>query len=88
MVGLRKLFLPGSESSSPHDPWEPFNRSVFEFNEGLDAYLLKPSTWLATVLFLPEFVRDRASTISLVTISDIYTCSCRTCLQGKPDYGL
>lgn len=24
------------------DPWEPFNRKVFAFNEGLDRYILKP----------------------------------------------
>lgn len=24
------------------DPWEPFNRAMFNFNEGFDAYLLKP----------------------------------------------
>ena len=27
---------------NPRDPWEPFNRQVFEFNEGLDNVLLKP----------------------------------------------
>ena len=26
------------------DPWEGFNRTVFEFNEGLDKYALKPIT--------------------------------------------
>ena len=34
--------IPAGVEPSPHDPWEPFNRSVFEFNEGLDAYVLKP----------------------------------------------
>lgn len=24
------------------DPWEPFNRKIFEFNDSLDAYFLKP----------------------------------------------
>ena len=40
MVGCASI--PAGVEPSPHDPWEPFNRSVFEFNEGLDAYLLKP----------------------------------------------
>ena len=24
------------------DPWEPMNRRIFAFNEGLDKYLLRP----------------------------------------------
>ena len=27
---------------NPDDPWEGFNRGAFEFNEGLDKYLMKP----------------------------------------------
>jgi phospholipid-binding lipoprotein MlaA len=27
----------------PNDPWEPMNRGITEFNEGLDAALLKPA---------------------------------------------
>jgi phospholipid-binding lipoprotein MlaA len=54
MVGCASI--PAGVEPSPHDPWEPFNRSVFEFNEGLDAYLLKPV--VAGYRFvLPEFVR-------------------------------
>jgi phospholipid-binding lipoprotein MlaA len=34
---------PGTERL-PDDPWEPFNRSIFIFNEGLDDYLLRPVT--------------------------------------------
>lgn len=31
---------------SPNDPLEPFNRSMYQFNEGLDRVVLKPSaTW-------------------------------------------
>ena len=39
------------------DPWEPWNRKVFSFNEGLDATLLKPA---ATVYskFVPQLVRQ------------------------------
>jgi phospholipid-binding lipoprotein MlaA len=32
MVGCASI--PAGVQPSPHDPWEPFNRSVFEFNEG------------------------------------------------------
>ena len=38
------------------DPWESWNRKVFAFNEGLDAYVLKPvATGYAKVV--PRFVR-------------------------------
>lgn len=30
----------------PNDPWEPFNRQVTEFNEGVDAVVLKPISTL------------------------------------------
>jgi len=34
------------EARNPRDPWEPFNRDVYTFNEGLDRVLLKPAaTW-------------------------------------------
>ena len=47
LLGMTCLFvgcasIPAGVEPSPRDPWEPFNRSVFEFNEGLDKYLLKP----------------------------------------------
>jgi len=33
-------------ATNPRDPWEPFNRHAYTFNEGLDRVLLKPAaTW-------------------------------------------
>ena len=32
----------GQDNDDVHDPWEGFNRRVFQFNDGLDTYLLKP----------------------------------------------
>lgn len=29
-------------SGADYDPWEPFNRTMFDFNEGVDKYVLKP----------------------------------------------
>jgi phospholipid-binding lipoprotein MlaA len=35
-----------TDARNPRDPWEPFNRHVYTFNEGLDRILLKPAaTW-------------------------------------------
>jgi phospholipid-binding lipoprotein MlaA len=81
MVGCASI--PAGVAPSPHDPWEPFNRSVFEFNEGLDTYLLKPV--VAGYLFvLPETVRDGIYNF-FSNYSDIYT-ALQNLLQGKPDY--
>ena len=45
---------------NPHDPLEPFNRNVMQFNEGVDAIALKPA---ATVYrqVLPPMVRTGVS---------------------------
>jgi phospholipid-binding lipoprotein MlaA len=81
MVGCASI--PAGVEPSPRDPWEPFNRSVFEFNEGLDTYLLKPV--VAGYRFvLPEFVRDGIYNF-FSNYSDIYT-ALQNLLQGKPDY--
>jgi phospholipid-binding lipoprotein MlaA len=75
--------IPAGVEPSPDDPWEPFNRSVFEFNEGLDAYLLKPV--VAGYRFvLPEFVRDGIYNF-FSNYNDIYT-ALYNLLQGKPGY--
>jgi phospholipid-binding lipoprotein MlaA len=81
MVGCASI--PAGAERSPQDPWEPFNRSVFEFNEGLDAYLLKPV--VAGYRFvLPEFVRDGIYNF-FSNYNDIYTALFNL-LQGKPGY--
>lgn len=46
--------------SDPADPWEDFNRSVFAFNEGVDAATLKPIS-KAYRNVVPSFVRYRVS---------------------------
>jgi phospholipid-binding lipoprotein MlaA len=75
--------IPSGVEPSPQDPWEPFNRSVFEFNEGLDAYLLKPV--VAGYRFvLPEFVREGIYNF-FSNYNDIYT-ALYNLLQGKPGY--
>ena len=75
--------IPEGVEPSPHDPWEPFNRSVFEFNEGLDAYLLKPV--VAGYRFvLPEFLRDGIYNF-FSNYGDIYNIFYNL-LQGKPGY--
>ena len=75
--------IPAGVEPSPSDPWEPFNRSVFEFNEGLDAYLLKPVV-SGYRFVLPEFVREGIYNF-FSNYNDIYT-ALNNLLQGKPAY--
>ena len=75
--------IPAGVERSPQDPWEPFNRSVFEFNEGLDAYLLKPVV-AGYRFILPEFVREGIYNF-FSNYNDIYT-ALYNLLQGKPDF--
>lgn len=45
---------------NPRDPWEPFNRQVTEFNDGVDRVVLKPSaTWYREKV--PPLVRTGVS---------------------------
>jgi phospholipid-binding lipoprotein MlaA len=81
MVGCASI--PAGVERSPHDPWESFNRSVFEFNEGLDAYVLKPVV-TGYRFVLPEFMRDGIYNF-FSNYSDIYT-ALQNLLQGKPGY--
>jgi phospholipid-binding lipoprotein MlaA len=44
-IGLALAVLQGcavSPTANPRDPWEPFNRNVSNFNEGLDNAVIKP----------------------------------------------
>jgi phospholipid-binding lipoprotein MlaA len=45
-----------------NDPYEPFNRRVFEFNRGLDRTVIKPAAKGYRAM-LPQFVRDRIRSI-------------------------
>ena len=80
MVGCAAI--PAGVEPSPNDPWEPFNRSVFEFNENLDAYLLKPVV-TGYRFVLPEFMREGIYNF-FSNYNDIYT-ALNNLLQGKPN---
>jgi phospholipid-binding lipoprotein MlaA len=46
-----------AEGSSVADPWEPFNRKIFAFNDVLDRYALEP-VGRGWAFVMPEFVRE------------------------------
>ena len=74
--------LPTGTERSPAYPWEPFNRSIFSFNEGLDDYVLKPITE-GYRFVLPKLVREGISNF-FSNYRDIYT-ALNNLLQGNID---
>ena len=53
--------IPADSGNDPRDPFESFNRQVFEFNDGFDRVFLKPVAQVYE--YLPEPVRDCFSNI-------------------------
>jgi phospholipid-binding lipoprotein MlaA len=70
-----------SPSALPHDPWEPFNREVTDFNENLDKAVLKP---VATVYkgLTPPLVRQGVGNF-FNNLSDVWSLV-NNVLQLKP----
>jgi phospholipid-binding lipoprotein MlaA len=70
--------------SDPRDPYENYNRAMFEFNRKVDDNLLKP---VATgyVAVLPSFVRTAVGNF-FANIGDVWT-AVNNYLQGKPKDG-
>lgn len=59
-IALAGVGCASQKLADPRDPWEPFNRGVFAFNEGVDEAILKP---VATVYrdVTPALVRAGVS---------------------------
>jgi phospholipid-binding lipoprotein MlaA len=67
------------------DPWENWNRKVFNFNESLDEYVLKPvATGYAKVV--PQFVRRSVDNF-FANAADGWS-AVNNLLQGKPEPAL
>jgi len=70
-----------AQAQNANDPFEGWNRAVFNFNEGLDAAVLKPvATGYKTVV--PELVRSGVSNV-FGNIGDGWS-AINQLLQGKP----
>ena len=77
--------VPGAARMSKDDPWENFNRKVFNFNEALDEAVLKPvATAYRSVV--PQLVRTGVSNV-LGNIGDVWSAA-NHLLQGKVHTGL
>jgi phospholipid-binding lipoprotein MlaA len=64
----------------PRDPFEPFNRGVYSFNENLDRAILRP-TAEAYRAVLPQFIRSSVSNF-FSNINDVVV-ALNNLLQGK-----
>ncbi len=71
----------GAPNAHPRDPWEPFNRQVSSFNEGVDEAVVKP---VATAYqhVTPELVRTGVSNF-FGNLSDVWSLV-NNVLQLKP----
>lgn len=70
---------------SPKDPYEGFNRGVFEFNDVLDRYALKPLAQ-GYQKVVPETVRFIVGNM-FANLGDVWTAF-NQLLQGKPKFAL
>lgn len=86
---LGALLLVGCASTSgigsdPRDPFERYNRGMFEFNDALDRTIIKP---LASryIEYLPDFVRTGVNNF-FGNLGDVWT-AVNNYLQAKPVHG-
>ena len=88
---LLPLLLLGGCASLPNegqnrsDPWETFNRQVFQFNEGVDKVAVKPAAQVYQAL-VPSLVRTGVHNF-FGNIYDVWT-SANLLLQAKPRLAL
>jgi phospholipid-binding lipoprotein MlaA len=73
------------QSPDPRDPWESFNRSVFEFNEGVDKAVLKPVA-TAYVDVVPTMMRTGVGNF-FGNMADAWSFV-NNVLQAKPEAAL
>lgn len=69
-----------ASAGDPRDPFEPFNRGVYQFNEGVDKAVLKPVAQAYRAV-IPQFIRSSVSNF-FSNINDIVV-ALNNLLQGK-----
>jgi phospholipid-binding lipoprotein MlaA len=77
--------LTGCASLSEKDPYEKYNRSMFEFNDAIDRNALKPAA-TAYKTVLPTFVQTGVNNF-FGNLSDVWS-SANNFMQGKGERGL
>jgi phospholipid-binding lipoprotein MlaA len=80
-LALSFAFLAGcATGTNPRDPFEPLNRGIYQFNEGLDKAILKPVAQAYRAV-LPQFLRASVSNF-FSNINDVVV-ALNNLLQGK-----
>jgi phospholipid-binding lipoprotein MlaA len=74
-----------TSGSNPRDPWEPMNRSIFEFNDSADKAVMKPLAQ-TYVKVIPGPAREGVHNF-FENIADVGT-GLNNILQGKPGQGV
>jgi phospholipid-binding lipoprotein MlaA len=69
-----------ASTGNPRDPFEPVNRGIYHFNDGVDALVLKPAAEVYRGV-LPQFVRTGVSNF-YANINDVIV-ALNNLLQGK-----
>lgn len=72
-------------TANPRDPFEPYNRAMFTFNDKVDQVALKPAA-TAYKKVAPEFVQTGVNNF-FSNLGDLWT-GVNNLLQGKPKQGL
>jgi phospholipid-binding lipoprotein MlaA len=73
------------EARNPRDPWEPFNRQVYTFNEGVDRVVLKPVATLYREK-VPPLVRTGVSNF-FNNLSDAWSAANALMQMRLPEFG-
>jgi phospholipid-binding lipoprotein MlaA len=79
-IALSIVLLGGCATNNPRDPFEPVNRGIYQFNEGVDKAILKPVAQAYRAV-LPQFVRSSVSNF-FSNINDVVV-ALNNLLQGK-----
>lgn len=77
--------ITGCATNNPKDPFEPFNRAMFSFNDGLDKAALKPAAEVYSNV-LPSFIQNGIGNF-FGNLGDVWT-AINNFLQGKMADGL
>jgi phospholipid-binding lipoprotein MlaA len=73
--------IPADAGKNPTDPWETYNRHMFEFNDRVDRAVLKPVAQAYTTV-VPQLARDCLSN-AFSNLNDVPN-ALNNLLQGKP----
>jgi phospholipid-binding lipoprotein MlaA len=81
LVFINCSWAQSSATTDSRDPWENYNRTMFEFNEGLDRVFLKPLAQ-AYKAIIPDPARQCVGNV-LSNAGDVWSAF-NSLLQGKP----